>query len=524
MSYLIISDYIKVCFAWEEPPSMDSTFNETPLILASDNKLYTLQSKFRDVLHVYINNDIDAEKLINKFNNIFLTTRIKSPNDLIKVFKNNNIIKSDIFNIDENDVDIEPDLVEIETINENLDNSENSESSENEKLQSKKLSPIQNIIINDYSNYISVSKSVAKIDKNNRVLNLIYDIKTNKLYYPYKVNYKQKSHHIKAQYYSIHLKSISKENINKLMNMFNEISDKTVNLNNCQNIEEQLLRHLISIIRNYKLIDNTEPEIKSDIKIIQNNNENNESFETEEKESMKINKNTKIMINKFIILQNNADYPFKLPYNFEVKLVFDYRGCFKELNKMNEAELLNKDKTKVKQNVITIFNSIYIDMNKFKELFSESNIRTINEAYYYIYKNKWIEQCLKKECPNYEQIMLDFEKNYSLNKIIIANTFNMFDVNNLDNELISLLLESIFTKIKQIEISIGITIFKIDSIDSLIKQLKNTQLKAAIDGGINSIKIISKTNGTFIFKNNYINKLIMLKIIEYYQSKIQTSN
>lgn len=163
-------------------------------------------------------------------------------------------------------------------------------------------------------------------------------------------------------------------------------------------------------------------------------------------------------------------------------------------------------------------------MDKFKLLFSESNIHTINEAYYIIYKNKWIEQCLKKECPSYEQTMLDFEKNYSLNKIIIANTFDMININNLNTEIISALLETIFTKIKQVEIDIGITVFKIDSTDGLIEQLKNTQLKSAIDGGIKSIKIKSKTSGTFKFENTYINKLIILKIIEYYQSKIQNSD
>lgn len=554
MPYLDINDYIYVCFAWKNIPPSNSAFNENPLIFAN-GLLYDNESTIRPKLYVYINNKINSEKLIKKFNNILIINRINTPDDLIKCFRNYNIIKEDILNIEEdNEINL-LDIEEIEEIEEiDLNEIEENpipksklenippllkivETKENknipllktvetkDKNKFEKLT-LQNVIINDYSQYIAVSKSVAKIDKNNRNFSLIYDTKTNKVYYPNEVVYKQKGHHMKAQYRSIHISNlISTENIQQLKNKFNELSDKMINLSNCKNIDEQLLRYLITIIRDYKLFisnnnDNNNDENKGIIQIIDNNKDNID----DSKKIMKINKVIKDRIKQFIIMQTNTPYPIVKPTNFEFEMIFSYQGRLININTLNENTIINKNKTAVKGGLITVFNSTFIDMNKFKELFEQLNIRTIEDAYYNIYKYKLIEQCLKKDYPFYDETIKEFEANYILNEQIIKTEFNLFDEESIgtiqhNDELINALLNTLFTKIHHVEIDIGISLLRINNKKGLIEHLNSHELRSLIDGGIKSIKIVNKHSETFIFKNPYIMKLLMYKIIEYYQSQ-----
>ena len=527
MPYLNLTDYIHICFAWQNIHPPNSLFNKIPLIF-SNGLLYENESNIRPKLYVYINNKIDSTKLIKKFNNILIVNKINSPTDLIKCFKNNNIIEEDIFNIDE-DIDL-LDIEEIE-IDENEDSIPKTENSSNQLIpkneeSSKKINTIntesktlQNVILNDYSNYISVSKSVAKTDKQNRVLTLIYDTKTNKLFYVNEINYLQKGHHIKAQYYSIHISSyISLENIKQLKDTFNEISIKIINLSNCKNIDEQLLRYLISIIRDYKLIDlnKINENFENNIQIIDENiNDNTNKSE----KTIKINKAIKERIKQFIIIQTNVAYPIVKPVGFEFKMIFSYQGQLMEINKLNEDKIINKNKTAIKRGLIALFNSTYIDITKFKELFGRLNIRTIEDAYYNIYKHKLIEQCLKEDYPSYNEIIKEFETNYILNEQMIQNEFNLFDINNVNSELVNTLLDTLFTKIHHIEIDIGISLLRINNKKGLIEHLNARGLRDIIDGGIKQIKIVNKQSEVFIFKNSYIMKLLMYKIIEYYQSQ-----
>jgi len=129
------------------------------------------------------------------------------------------------------------------------------------------------------------------------------------------------------------------------------------------------------------------------------------------------------------------------------------------------------------------------------------------------------EQCLKEDYPAYEQTIKEFEGNYVLNEQIMKIEFNLFDVTKIDNELITSLLNTLFTNISHIEIDIGISLLRINNKEGLIKHLKSNELHSLIDIGINYIKIVNRYGETFIFKTKSIMKLLIYKIIEYYQSQ-----
>ena len=487
-------------------------FDQIPLIFyrgALYEEMPDVIDPHQKLFYVYCLKTINKNKLVKKFNRSIILP-VKSDRDIYKIFTLNKLITDGILN-ENQDSTIENEnsekIARIDPIQIKGTENEFQVKVEQQKKQDEYQQEHEELVVESYKPFVEVCKYISKIDKENRIFRLIFSSQTNKLYLLNEIEYKTpSSHHIKSNLFSVYLHpDINCEILKDAFNKQQLICGKDKN---------SILINIILTIHNLKLFIIPEDSEINKIETI----DISDKIEQIKPTVKRINSTTKKRIEDYVrIYTSPNDYPIQKPLGFNFNYIFIPRnGVIREITNINSC--LNKDKKKLAGGLAVVLYTDDIDMEIFVNEFNKTDSQSIAAAYYNIYKNRIIEKSLKKDIPDYENIIKMFDNNYELDKPK-AEVFDMFpEDEQFDEEFVKNMLDAIFYRISKVEIVTDnvLRTYTITCKENLYALLNNTHDYNNIISNSDKI-VISSRNGKFEFRRSsrLLNK-IFNKIKDYY--------